>query len=423
MATKLSRFTNAITLVGACLLAAGPEHASAGDDNIDVTFPSEIIHLHSTGHAFIVDSLTDTVVADLPTGLGGTLGSTTPDGSKVYVGAAAPGETQVTVLDLKSRSVVATLQTGNRPKHPLVSPDGSMVIVNNWSVGNDGSIHFVFIETATDSIIKDLSVPIGSSVGVNDVITMHNSWSWDSRYAYGVDRVDNQLVAIDTRDWSIVEVDLPSKPHYPVVSPDGKELWVVVEGVDLTNRPGIVVLDLTDPSLPVKATMDSPLIGEAVVEGHHGNFTQDGKYFMLLNRGGGSTKIGREVAFFDAKKKTLVRRITTASSGVGHAYNSPDGRHVMVTNYGNNVITIIDLKKKINPVADVEIGTGRMGHVAFTKNGRYGYISNAADGNLFKFDMKKFEVVKEIVTGGGPGGGQVLNVWTNVFEELPVNDD
>jgi hypothetical protein len=29
------------------------------------------------------------------------------------------------------------------------------------------------------------------------------------------------------------------------------------------------------------------------------------------------------------------------------------------------------------------------------------------------------EVVKKIETGGKAGGGQVFNVWTNVFEELP----
>jgi DNA-binding beta-propeller fold protein YncE len=60
-----------------------------------------------------------------------------------------------------------------------------------------------------------------------------------------------------------------------------------------------------------------------------------------------------------------------------------------------------------------------MGHVAFTKDGRYGYLSNAGDGNLHKIDMQTLSYVKEIKTGDKPGGTQVLNVWTNVFEELP----
>ncbi len=33
--------------------------------------------------------------------------------------------------------------------------------------------------------------------------------------------------------------------------------------------------------------------------------------------------------------------------------------------------------------------------------------------------MQTLKPVGEIKTGGAKGGGQVLNVWTNVFEELP----
>jgi DNA-binding beta-propeller fold protein YncE len=65
------------------------------------------------------------------------------------------------------------------------------------------------------------------------------------------------------------------------------------------------------------------------------------------------------------------------------------------------------------------IGKGRMGHVVFTRDGRWAYVSNAGDGNLHKIDMSTLTVVKEIRTGDASGGSQVLNVWTNVFEELP----
>jgi DNA-binding beta-propeller fold protein YncE len=60
-----------------------------------------------------------------------------------------------------------------------------------------------------------------------------------------------------------------------------------------------------------------------------------------------------------------------------------------------------------------------MGHIAFTRDGRFGYVSNAGDGNLHKLDMATLEVVKEIKTGNTAGAGQVLNVWIIVFEELP----
>ncbi len=126
----------------------------------------------------------------------------------------------------------------------------------------------------------------------------------------------------------------------------------------------------------------------------------------------------QEVACFRTDNKQLAPRLSTASNGVGHAYNTPDDRYAVVTNYGNNVISIIDVAQK-KTVKDLKIGAGRMGHIAFTPDSHWGYVSNAKDGNLYKIDMWKLAVVKMIETGNKPGGAQVLNVWTNIFEELP----
>ena len=209
---------------------------------------------------------------------------------------------------------------------------------------------------------------------------------------------------------------MSSQPHYVVPRPDGTELWLVLEGTNKDNPPEVVVYDLG--AIAAKTTLKMPVEGESAIAGHHGNFTQDGKYFLLLNRGPEKALEGHRVAVYDAATKALVTEFETASTGIGHAYNAPDGRHTMVTNYGNNVVTIVDLET-LKPVKDLMMGTGRMGHVAYTQDGRYGYVSNDGDGNLFKVDMQTLEPVAEIKTGGAKGGGQVLNVWTNVFEELP----
>lgn len=389
-------------------LAASPAWVSAA-----TVWPGWVAHLHGAGQAYLVDTRTDAVTAVIDTCKGGTLGSTTPDGKKLYVSCAGEGQKEVVAIDVASRAS-KRIATGNRPKHGVVSPDGRWLGVNHWGL-DDGKLRHTFISTADDSIVKVIDLPVsGQAKGVT---SMHNAWSNDSRYLFAVDRVDNRLVVIDTRDWSVKTHAVPSAPHYAVPSPDGKELWLVHEG-NGAAKPGILVYDLTQAGMPVIAQMDMPLIGEEAVEAHHGNFSQDGKYFMALNRGPGGNLKGREVAIFRAADKQLVQRITTASNGIGHTYNSPDGRYAVVTNYGNNVISILDLaQKKI--VKDLKIGSGRMGHVAFTPDGHYGYVSNDKDGDLYKIDMWKLALVKHIRTGGKPGGGQVLNVWTNVFEELP----
>lgn len=398
-------------------------------------WPDVVVQLHGAGKAFIIDSKTDAVAATLETCKGGTLGSTTPDAKKVYVSCAGEGQKEVVVIDLGGKSVAKRIETGNRPKHGLVSPNGKWVGVDHWAL-SDGKLRISFIDTATDSIAKTMDIEVkGSPKGVT---SMHNAWSADSRYFFSMDRVDKRLVVVDTSNWSVRTIDIPSAPHYAVPSPDGKELWVVHEGSikpgflgpngtrlvlgeipEGNVMPGVIVFDLTKPDMPVIARIDMPIVGEEVVEAHHGNFTQDGKMFMILNRGPGNDSRGRELAFIDARSKQLVHRVSTASNGIGHTYNSPDGKLAVVTNYGNNVISIVDVKKMAT-VRDLIIGKGRMGHIAFTRDGKSGYVSNAGDGNVYKLDMAKLQVVKTIETGAGTaGGGQVLNVWTNVFEELP----
>lgn len=404
-----------VSYAAACTLAGCTDMRV--QSGVTVTWPDLIVHLHGVqGKAYLVDSRSDSVVAELATAPGAALGSTTPDGKRVYVGSEAPGGNTVTVIDLEKRAVVARIRTGNRPKHPLVSPDGKWVMVNHWGL-DGGKLRVSFIDTATNQVARTIAIDVSRDPGITSVTSMHNSWSWDSRYAYTVERVDGHLLVIDTRDWSVRKIKTPSAPHYPVPSPDGKELWLVVEGKDRAgNRPGALVFEV--PTMRQIGRVDMPLVNQDVLEGHHGSFTQDGKLFLMLNRGPGSKMAGTEVVAFDAATKTFVARAETRSTGVGHAYNTPDGRYAVITNYGNNVVSILDAKT-LAIVKDLTIGKGRMGHVAFTRDGRYGYVSNAGDGNLHKIDMQTLQVVREIPTGKAAGASQVLNVWTNVFEELP----
>lgn len=394
-------------------LAASQSGQEAQAQATPVVWSDYVVFLNANAKAFVVDTRIDQVVASLDTARGATLGSMTPDARKVYVSGAAEGETRVVVLDMQSLRVAKVLETGNRPKHGLVSPNGQRVGVDHWGL-SDGKLRLAFIRTADDAIEKVLEIPVQNQP--KGVTSMHNAWSWDSRYFYSVDRVDDRLIVVDTTDWSVRTFRSPSVPHYPCISPDGKELWLIHEGNNQV-KPGIVVYDLTKPDLPVITQMDMPLIGEEAVEAHHGNFTQDGRYFMALNRGPGNNLRGREVAFYSTRSKRLLHRVSCASTGVGHAYNTPDGRRAIATNYGNNVITVIDIPG-LRTLKDLVIGKGRMGHVVFTRDGRFGYLSNA-DGNLYKLDMRSLSVVKTIETGQTSGGGQVINVWTNIFEELP----
>ncbi len=377
-----------------------------------------VFQLHGSGKAYAVSEDRGELLATFDTGKGGTLGAITPDGKKLYVSNAGEGMRTVTVIDVVNLSKLKDIETGNRPKHGLVSPNGRLLGVDHWGLEADGKQKIVFIDPATDKIVKEIFYDVANKE-FKGVTSMHNAWSNDSRYFFTITRPDKKVLVIDTKDFSTSEKTFDTIPHYIVPSYDGKELWVVTEGTsDGKIAAGITVFDLTKKDMPVIATMNMPLDGEDAFEGHHGNFTVDGKYFYLCNRGPGGNFKGRAISVFDAKTKKLVKDIRTASTGVGHTYMTPDGNYSVVTNYGNNVISIIDTKTH-SVTKNLTIGSGRMGHVAFTPDSKKAFVSNDKDGALYEIDMTKLEVVKKIETNGNPGGGMVLNSYYNIFEIVP----
>ena len=377
-----------------------------------------VFQLHGAGKAYAVSEDKGEVLATFDTGKGATLGAMTPDARKLYVSHAGEGERKVSVIDVVSLKKLGEIETGSRPKHALVSPNGKFVGVDHWGVEADGKQKIVFVDPATDKIVKELSYDVANKE-FKGVTSMHNAWSADSRYFFTITRPDKKMLIVDTKDFSMSEKAFDTIPHYIIPGNDGKELWVVTEGDGGKGvTPGVTIFDLAKKDMPVITTLAMPLDGEDAIEGHHGNFTVDGKYFYLCNRGPGGNFKGRAVAVYDAKTKKLVKHISAASTGVGHTYMTPDGKYSVVTNYGNNVISIIDTKTHCI-VKNLTIGSGRMGHVAFTKDGKKGFVSNDKDGALYEIDMIKFEVGKKIETNGNPGGGQVLNSYYNIFEIVP----
>jgi len=107
------------TLAGGAIIGLGGcAGVGGGATQVKTVWPSTIVHLHASGNAFLVDPATDGVVARLKTEKGASLGATTPDGRKVYLGSEAEGGTTVSVIDLARRDVVAKIRTATDPSIP-----------------------------------------------------------------------------------------------------------------------------------------------------------------------------------------------------------------------------------------------------------------------------------------------------------------
>jgi YVTN family beta-propeller protein len=73
----------------------------------------------------VIDTMTNTIVATIPVGLGGSELAITPDGTRVYV----PNQQDfiVSVIDTTTNTVVATIPLGanQNPFGVAITPDGT----------------------------------------------------------------------------------------------------------------------------------------------------------------------------------------------------------------------------------------------------------------------------------------------------------
>jgi DNA-binding beta-propeller fold protein YncE len=380
--------------------------------------------LRGDGKVAVIDQAAEEVVKTIETGgKGGTLGSMSADGGKLYVANNAGGQRTVGVIDARNLSFVRNVETGASPKHPVVSPDGKLVAVNHTGL-DDGKTRVVFLNPADDSIVKTVEIPVANKEHKGP-FTMHGSWSPDGAlFAIG-SYADNKVFLVRKGTFDLVEAVVPGNPHY--FDWFGRQAWVTVE----CNEPKgaasacqVVVLDTAGTGAPKTVGTvsverhSSETENLARIEGHHGVFTNDGARFVVCNRGDAPFE-GVSVAIVDRASRKTLAHIAAPAKGVGHAYLSPDGKYALVTQYGDTKVPVIDLAKmSVVQVLDAG-GGGHMGHATFSADSKKAFVSNRKSDEVVVVDMTKLAITKRIPTGSaGQAQGQLVNAFYNVFERV-----
>ena len=389
-----------------------------------------VIALRGDGRVVFIDDKTEEISGKIITdGIAGALGSVTPDGKLLYVTNNFLGQYTVSIIDLKNRTLINNLPTGPRPKVSLVSPDGKWVGVNHSNV-EQGKIVIAIIDTSNNNVKHSVRIDVNNLAYKGD-ISMHLIWTRDSKYFIVGNYADNTVHVIDAdAGKETVKLQVDGNPHYFSITPDDKELWVLVEGEEgaagkIVGCPRIHVYNIANlvtaaPGTAPEGSFCMILKKEEVSEGHHGAFTRDGKFYYMTNRGPGPDFAGTSINIFDVATKKQVAHLNAGGKGQGHPYMSADGKYVAITQYGSNVITFIDAREhKI--VKEIPVGSGKhVGFMAFTKDGEKAFVTNRDDDAVYVIDMKKLEVKKKIETAEPDRKfktqWQVLNGYYNVFE-------
>jgi len=368
--------------------------------------------------------MSNLLVATILIGMGAPLAGAAEQGGRLAL-VASEAENIVAVIDLEAAQRVKTLVTGKTPHAMAITPSGRIYVNNRGtkdltvidgktlvvvkqvalpatsfqlSVSPDGktlavaykdALKLSLLDTASDTITK--TVEIGNVPADFKGVTMkHPYWTPDGKHVYVADAVNKVIVKVDVANGATTgTIDIKGVNHYLHPSADGRLLYAVNE-----KSGGGTSLALIDPATDtIVKDLPVALAGGEKPLGHHGAFTQDGRFFLVCNEG------GSRVHVLDVQKREWVKTIPTGN-GPGHATLSPDGKYFFVVHHNDGVITVID-SQNMEAVKNIRIGTGNMqAHSAwFSPDGRHYYAVASEDKTLVKIDVAKLDVVATMPVG------------------------
>jgi LPXTG-motif cell wall-anchored protein len=187
--------------------------------------------LTGPGSVSVIDLVTDTVTATIPTGPDTVAVALSPDGTTLY--ASNLGDNTVSVIDVASNTVTGSIHVGNQPFQIAFTPDGTRAYV---TAGADNAVSV--IDTAARSVVS--TIPVGALPAPIRI-------SADGLTAYVGNENDAtvSVIALDT---------------FPAVTtttlPDGTAGAAYTAAVAATGRPA-PALSVTGGALPPGLTLDA----------------------------------------------------------------------------------------------------------------------------------------------------------------------
>jgi YVTN family beta-propeller protein len=283
--------------------------------------------------------------------------------------------------------------TANAGKHE----DHALLLVPNAKAhGEEDSgeerDEVIVINPKTDRIVK--RIPIGAGLHLAHVVLTP-----DSAWALVTAQDEGAIYKVNTRTFAVEgkilvplsENNLESpEPHGIRVSPDGSAAYIAI-----LKGKSLGILDLESGTLETV-----PLEGAAVQTG----VTPDGKFVVI------SLYDTKQLAVYtpDTKEVRYVK-LPESAKGPIQMYSTPDSRSVYLADQGyyfgepqGELVYKIDLQK-LEVVKEIKAGQGPHG-VAVSKDGTRVYITNLLSGDVSIIDTTSEEEIGRLKVGKEPNG-------------------
>jgi PQQ-dependent catabolism-associated beta-propeller protein len=313
-----------------------------------------------------------------------------PSGELAYV--TNEDSQNLSVIDTRTDSLIATIPVGTRPRGVKVSPDGRLVYVALSGSPKcppsmpDEECEKLKADKSKDGIAEVDVVgrrvrrilPGGSDPEQFDISHDGSRLYISNEDAGTASLVDLKSGTIDTT------VRVGAEPEGVRISPDGKLVYVTAE-----SDTSIRVLDAATGGIKARIKVDRRPRDVA--------FTPDGK------RAYATAEVGGTVSVIDVATNKVVATIPLPKDAKPIGVRvSPEGKLVYVaTGRGGTVILIDPATNKI--VGSVKVGQRPWG-IALSSDGAKLYTANGPSNDVSVVDTKKSRVIKTIPVGKIPWG-------------------
>lgn len=314
-----------------------------------------------------------------------------PVGAATLV-VANKAEATVSLVDLPSGRIVATLPTGVGPHEVAVSPSGRLAVITNYGQREPGSTLTV-VDVAAARVVR--------TVALGEYRRPHGVRWLDERRALVTAEANQALLLVDVEQGTVVQAIATGQQvsHMVAVTPDGARAFVANIGSGSVN-----VVDLAaGKSIAVLTTG----------EGAEGiDVTPDGKQVWVTNRAADS------VTVLDAASLAVLATIASPSFPI-RAKVTPDGKWVMVSNARSgdlSVLSVSELKltRRIPLSLEATATEGRLMDdfgessvpigVVVEPDGKRAYVAHANADQITVIDLATWLVTGSLTAGKEPDG-------------------
>jgi YVTN family beta-propeller protein len=283
----------------------------------------------------------------------------------------------VTVIDVATHTVAATVIVGTLPTGVAFTPDGSIAYVTNAFSGTVSAI-----DVATHTVTTTIDVgpnPYGVAI------------TPDGSVAYVTHSLSNAVSVIDVATHTVTTtIDVGNRMWRVAFSPDGSVAYVTTpdEALGFGN---VVVIDVATHK--VTATVDLGVCCPFDVA-----FAPDGSFAYVTNVLSSAHGPGSMVAI-DVATHTVAARLDV-SHPVGVAF-TPDGSLAWVANtdnIGTDNVSVVHVPTHTVTTTKIDVGPSSV-YVAFTSDGSLAYVTDDLATSVWVIDVETGTVAATVDVG------------------------